>query len=83
MAERFPGGGVVFDCISKLAVKIGNKRAKKRGFDEKVWHLAIGNPVKQISQWSNKIKVVDWFRMWDRTQINNNWSKKIRKMIKL
>ncbi len=83
MAERFPGGGVVFDCISKLAVKIGNKRAKKRGFDGKIWHLAIGNPVKQISQWSNKIKVVDWFTIWARTQINNNWSKKTRKMIKL
>ena len=83
MAERFPGGGVVFDCISKLAVKIGNKRAKKRSFDEKVWHLAIGNPVKQISQWSNKIKVVDWFTIWARTQINNNLSKKTRKMIKL
>ncbi len=82
MAERFPGGEIVFDCISKLAVKVGNKRAKKYGSEEPVWHLAIGNPEKKISQWSNKIKVIDWFTMWDRTSINADWSEKTQKMIK-
>ena len=82
MAKRFPGGEIVFDCISKLAVKVGNKRAKKYGSEEPVWHLAIGNPEKKISQWSNKIKVIDWFTMWDRTSINADWSEKTQKMIK-
>ncbi len=82
MAEKFPDGELVFDCISKLAVKVGNRRAKKYGSKDPVWHLAISNPVKQISQWSNNIKVIDWFTMWARTQINTNWSEKTLKMIK-
>ena len=83
MAERFPGGEIIFDCISKLAVKVGNKRAKKYGSKEPVWHLAIGNPEKKISLWSNKIKVIDWFTMWARTSINADWSEKTQKMIKM
>ena len=82
MAEKFPDGELVFDCISKLAVKVGNRRAKKYFSKDPVWHLAIGNPVKQISQWSNNIKVIDWFTIWARTQINANWSEKTLKMIR-
>jgi len=82
MAERFPGGEIVFDCISKLAVKVGNRRAKKFGSEEPVWHLAIGNPKKKIALWSKKIKVIDWFTMWARTSINADWSEKTQKMIR-
>lgn len=83
MAEKFPDGELVFDCISKLAVKVGNRRAKKYGSKDPVWHLAISNPVKQISQWSNKIEVIDWYTMYARTDLNPRWHKKTLKMIKM
>lgn len=83
MAERFPDGEIIFDCISKLAVKIGNKRARKAGIKTTFWYLAIGDPVKQISGWSDKLQVIDWFTIWNRTSINPTWNKKTRKMIKM
>jgi len=83
MAEIFPDGEIVFDCISKLAVKVGNKRAKKAGIKTPFWHLAIGDPVKKISGWSDKLQVIDWFTIWNRTPINPSWKKKTRKMIKM
>jgi O-methyltransferase involved in polyketide biosynthesis len=52
LAERFPGGGIVFDCVNKFAVKVANKRAKKYN-SELSFKLAIGNPTRIIS-WSKK-----------------------------
>ena len=83
IAREFPFGELIFDCISKLALKIANKRAKKSGFETPFWHLSIGNPSKQVSNWSEKIQVIDWFTMWARIQINTNWDKKTQKMIKI
>jgi O-methyltransferase involved in polyketide biosynthesis len=83
MANHFPGGELIFDCISKIAVKIGNRKAKKSGIEESLWHLGIGNPEKEITSWSNKFQVIDWFTIWKRTSINPKWSKKTRKMIKI
>jgi len=83
MAERFPEGELIFDCISKLAVKIGNRRFKKAGTKEPPWHLSIGNPEKQIKNWSIKIQMVDWFTNWARLSINPTWDTKILKMIKV
>lgn len=83
MANRFPGGKLVFDCVSKMAVKIANRRAKKTGAKGPFWQLAIGNPMKQISKWSKKIQVIDWFTMWSRTERNPNWNKKTLRMISI
>ncbi|MBY9014455.1 MAG: class I SAM-dependent methyltransferase [Candidatus Lokiarchaeota archaeon] len=82
LAEHFPRGEIVFDCISKLASKILNKRAKKVDSDLSI-SLGIGKPEKTILKWSNKLEIKEWFTMYERTQLNPNWNKKILKWIKI
>ena len=33
ITRKFPSGELIFDCISKLAMKVANKRAKKAGIE--------------------------------------------------
>ena len=82
LSEKFPGGEIAFDCISNIAIKILNKRAKKANSDIRVY-LGIGNPEKTISKWSDNLKVVDWYTMYGRTQLDPNWPKEILKRIKI
>ena len=83
MVERFPGGEIIFDAISKLAKIIMNRRSKKAGAEAKSFHFSVGNPKKKFPKWSNEIEVVDWFTIWARTPLNPNWSKKTIKMINI
>ena len=82
MAKRFQGGEFIFDCISRLAMMIMNRRMKKSGNKALRLHLSIGNPAKKILKWSNKIQIVDWYTIWARTPRNPKWSKKSLKMIR-
>ncbi|HUW89032.1 MAG TPA: class I SAM-dependent methyltransferase [Candidatus Nanopelagicaceae bacterium] len=60
MANRFPGGEFIFEGISKLAIKVINRRAKKAGVDIRV-HYGIGNPTNEFSNWSKNIELIDWY----------------------
>jgi len=82
LAECFPGGGIVFDCVNKFAVKVANKRAKKYN-SELSFKLAIGNPAKIIPKWSKKLQIIDWYTLYSRVPINPKWPEKAKKMIKV
>lgn len=79
---KFPGAEIIFDAISKLALRKFNQLAKKAGKEEAVY-FSVKNPENLFPLWSEKIEVVDWFTMWTRTEINTTWNKRIKKMIKL
>ncbi|MHA2006335.1 MAG: class I SAM-dependent methyltransferase [Promethearchaeota archaeon] len=95
IANKFSLGELICDCISKLAMKVANRRAKKAGIYPKhyfnlancqvtsLWQLSIGNPTKQVSKWSDKIQTIDWYTIWKKLHVNPNWSKKTLKMIKI
>ncbi len=83
LAEKFPDGELIFDCVSNLAIKVAHKRAKKAGVETPFWHIGIGDPVKKIAEWSDKIKVIDWYTMYSRTKPNPKWNKKTVKMVKI
>jgi len=83
MAERFPGGEIIFDAISKLAKIILNRRVRKAGTESKPFCFSVGNPMKKFPKWPNKIEMVDWFTIWARTPRNPNWNKKTLKMINI
>ncbi|MFX1322138.1 MAG: class I SAM-dependent methyltransferase [Promethearchaeota archaeon] len=83
LTDKFFDGELVFDCISNLAIKVAHKRAKKRGAETPFWHIGIGDPVKKMAEWSDKIKVINWYTMFSQIGINPNWNKKIIKMIKI
>ncbi|MBA7679170.1 hypothetical protein ES703_87453 [subsurface metagenome] len=79
---KFPGVEIIFDAISKLALRKFNQLAKKAGKEEAVY-FSVKNPENLFPLWSEKIEVVDWFTLWTRTEINPTWNKRTRKMIKL
>ncbi len=82
MAERFPGGELVFDASSKYANKIFNRRLEKKvGNKGQYLIFSLDNPIKQLSKWSDKIQVVDWFTLWSRVYRNPQWSNETLKMI--
>ncbi len=83
IARKFPSGELIFDCISKMAMKIGNKRAKKAGIETPFWNLSVSDPNKQVLTWSEKIQVIDWHTIWNKLEINPAWSKKTLRMIKI
>ena len=82
MAEKYPGGELVFDAISKIALKIMNRRARKAGSGIRV-HYDIGDPTNEFSNWSKNVELIDWYTIWTRTPINTNWSDKTLKMLRL
>jgi O-methyltransferase involved in polyketide biosynthesis len=83
LARRFPGGELVFDCISNLAIKVAHKRGKKAGIETPFWHIGISDPVKTIAKWSDNLEVIDWYTMYAHTKLNPNWHKKTLKMVKM
>ncbi|MFX1236259.1 MAG: class I SAM-dependent methyltransferase [Promethearchaeota archaeon] len=82
LATRFPGGEIIFDAMSKLAVKKFNREARKIG-KEKAAFFSVKNPINKFPQWSEQINVKDWHLLWKRTAIDPNWDKHTIKMIKL
>jgi len=83
LAKKFPGGELIFDCVSNLAIKVAHKRAKKAGAETPFWYIGIGDPIKTISKWSDKLKVIDWYTMYARTNLNPKWAKETLKMVKM
>lgn len=79
---KFPGAEIIFDAISKFALRKFNQLAKKAGKGEAVY-FSVKNPENLFPLWSEKIEVVDWFTLWTRTEINPTWNKRTIKMIKL
>ena len=79
---KFPGAEIIFDAISKFALRKFNQLAKKAGKEEAVY-FSVKNPENLFPLWSEKIEVVDWFTLWTRTEINPTWNKRTIKMIKL
>jgi O-methyltransferase involved in polyketide biosynthesis len=83
LAEKFPGGEIIFDCISNLAIKVAHRRAKKVGAETPFWHIGISDPIKTLAKWSDKLKVIENFTMYSRIALNPNWHKKTIKMVKM
>jgi len=83
LANKFPNGEIVFDCVSNLAIKIAHRRGKKAGAKTPFWHIGIGDPIKTISKWSKKLKVIDWYTMYARIELTPKWPKKTVKMVKM
>ncbi|MFX1575207.1 MAG: class I SAM-dependent methyltransferase [Promethearchaeota archaeon] len=81
LANKFPGGGIAFDCVNKIAAKIINRRAKKYS-SELSFSLPVGNPEKIILKWSDKLQIKEWYTMYSRLPRNVKLHKKIRRMIK-
>jgi O-methyltransferase involved in polyketide biosynthesis len=78
MAEYFPAGELMFDIQSRLGNAVVNRQIEKTGASGVRFRFALGNPKKRVTEWSDKIEVVDWFPMFSRTRRNPRWSRKTR-----
>jgi O-methyltransferase involved in polyketide biosynthesis len=90
MATQFPGGIIIFDAISRLAIWVSKKRTEKYEKQGKLksdeiphWTFSIGNPKKEFANWSQNINLLDWHVIWDNIIPNPNWDKKTLRMIKI
>lgn len=83
MAERFPGGELMFDVPSKLGLKILNRRLKKSGYHGVTMYFGLGNPKKEISKWSNRIQLIDSFTLFVQMPRNPKWQRKTIRLMNL
>lgn len=81
MVQRFPNGELVFDVPSRFGVKILNRRLKGMGLKGIKMYFGVGNPKKQLSKWSDKIQVVDWFTLFSKIPRNPKWEKNTRRLM--
>ena len=75
MAETFPDGGMIFDAVSKAGLWFTNRMVKKTGNVGAEIYFSLGNPVKQISKWSDNINVAEWYPYWHGVKRDPRWSK--------
>jgi len=83
LAERFPGGGMVFDVVSKLAAWVVNRRARKHSDTALRFHFAVGNPSKIFNAWSPKLHLKHWTPIGVKVLVNPHWEDKTKKMLKI
>lgn len=75
MAEKFPDGGLIFDAVSKFGLWFTNRMVKKTGNVGAEAYFSLGNPVKQISGWSDNINVAEWYPYWHGVKRDPRWEK--------
>jgi O-methyltransferase involved in polyketide biosynthesis len=81
LANRFPQGEILFDCMSKLGVKIINKRLKGTGVP--TMNFGIGSPHRVIPKWSPKLKVIFSCGFYEGIPRDPNWKKATVKMMNM
>ncbi|MFX1275856.1 MAG: class I SAM-dependent methyltransferase [Promethearchaeota archaeon] len=82
MARHFQEGEIIFDVVSKVAMRKFNSIAKKLGKDEALY-FSVKNPEKLFPIWSDRIQVKDWHVLWTRIELNPSWNKSTKRMIKV
>jgi len=83
MAERFPGAELIFDAGSRIGNMFVNRRFRKYGIRGVKLQFDLGDPTKQLSKWSDRIHVVEWFAHFARTPREGSWKWKTRIMTNL
>ncbi len=83
MAERFLAAELIFDAGSRVGNMFVNRRFKKYGMTGLKHQFDLGNPERQLSKWSDRIEVVEWFPHFARTQREQTWKWKTRTLMNL
>ncbi len=83
IGKKFRTGQIVFDYVTKIGMKIGNKKSLKAGMKNVLWKSFVNNPVKEYRDLFPLISVKSWWPFWKKTPINPLWEKNTKKMIKI
>ncbi|MFX1261565.1 MAG: class I SAM-dependent methyltransferase [Promethearchaeota archaeon] len=77
IAQRFPGGEIIFDSSSSRGNWIINRRFKKYGISG-IEHKFDAKSPGQIESWSEQLEVIDWFPYFSRVRTNPKWKRRTR-----
>jgi O-methyltransferase involved in polyketide biosynthesis len=82
IAQRFPGGEIIFDSSSSRGNWVINRRFRKYGITG-VDHKFDAKSASQIESWSELLEVVDWFPYFSRVKTDPRWGLRTRFIISL
>ncbi|MFW9966347.1 MAG: class I SAM-dependent methyltransferase [Candidatus Thorarchaeota archaeon] len=77
IAQRFPGGEIIFDSSSSRGNWVINRRFRKYGITG-IYHKFDAKSPSQIESWSELLDVVDWFPYFSRVGMNPSWGLRTR-----
>lgn len=81
IAERFPGGMLHFDAMSRFGRDFMNVKLKR--IDVPKMDFFVHNSYKLFSTWSSKFEVVEDVTFWQGIPRNPRWSKGTRMMMNM
>ncbi|WXG42020.1 MAG: class I SAM-dependent methyltransferase [Candidatus Freyarchaeum deiterrae] len=76
LADRFPGGEIVFDTMSPFMVSQGNKLIKDSGIENAFIKWGIDD-TKAISKWDPRITVLEDYTLYSRIENKNYWGQDV------
>ena len=79
IADRFPGGELYFDALSKMGRGYINRMLK--GVKAPDMHFCVGNSRQLFSSWSSKFEVVEDVTFWQGIPRDPHWSLGARLMM--
>ncbi|MFX0054626.1 MAG: class I SAM-dependent methyltransferase [Promethearchaeota archaeon] len=82
VAQRFPGGEIIFDSSSSRGNWVINRRFKKHGISG-IDHKFDAKSPSQIESWSEHLEVIDWFPYFSRVETNPKWKRRTRLIMSL
>lgn len=77
LADHYPGGEIVFDTVSEYSMPFVNNGLKATGHDESAFLKWGINDAKTMSQWDDRIKVLDEYPLFSRIGNWDFWDQKI------
>ncbi len=79
--DRFPGGEMIFDAVSKLATRVTNRRAKKVGSNLRL-KFALRNVNRFVLNKLEGIELVSSILNGYNIPTHQNWSKETKRMVR-
>jgi O-methyltransferase involved in polyketide biosynthesis len=73
LADRFPGGEIVFDTMSTFMVSQSNKLMEDAGIGNALAKWAVDD-TKAISKWDPRITILEDYPLFSRIENRNYWS---------
>lgn len=84
LADFFPASHLIFDAMSRFTVWVSNRAVlRKSGINSSAllkWHL---KKASRLKKWASTIKVIEEFSMFSRVPVKDDWSKKLKRDIKM
>ncbi|NLI12920.1 class I SAM-dependent methyltransferase [Pelotomaculum propionicicum] len=76
LADSFPGGEIVFDTVAEFSIPIINKGMQEAGHETALVKWGV-NDAETLSQWDQRIIVLEDYPLFSRIENRDYWGEKI------